>query len=412
MRQTPSPTTNLERGFALAAITYLLGTLEPFLGGLRPLADPSIANAIQGSGPAQLAGAIFYGCAAIALILRFDGRLGFLVRSNPSLIAFLLLVLASLLWTASMGVSLRRIVGLFGCVVVALFLASRFTSDEVVELLAKSFAIAILVSIALIGMVPAVGGSLFEAPGGVWGHKNELGRAMVFSTLVSCAILLSSQRKTWWIFLLLCTSLALLGASRSAQAVIVVSAALIFFLPLVVLLSRSNRRFNWRIFSSILVTAATFALLVEFATDPILAAVGRDSTLTDRTLIWELVADLGWERPWLGAGYGAFWTSSAAYVFGDRWYEIDHAHNGYVDLWLELGFIGLIGFAALLVTAQVRAWNVALSEPQSVSRFFPVFLLAAMMLNAVGRVFPEHNSLYWTLLCYAAVARRTQSMGA
>ena len=271
-------------------------------------------------------------------------------------------------------------------------------------MLAQAFAIAIVVSIALIVALPGVAGSLLNEPGGVWGHKNELGRAMVFSALVSCALLVSRRTQhRWWHPVLLFASLALIAVSRSAQAVLVAVISLSLIWPLVMFVSRRNRRLNWRVFLAVLTTLTAGALIADVASESILAAIDRDATLTDRTLIWEVVTDLGGEQPWLGAGYGAFWTSDAAYLFRDRWSDLDHSHNGYVDLWLELGFVGLLAFAALLILAHKRAWDAGLVVQGSPARFLPAFLFTAMLLNTVGRVFPEHNNMYWTLLSYTAL---------
>lgn len=408
---TTEPTT-LERGFALLALSYLVGTVTPFLNGLQPGNFASIAASVQGSRVAEVAGGLVYLTAALLL---FEARVRplRLLATNAALLIFVLLALASLAWSASPEVSARRLAGVLGCLIVAMFLVRRFSPEQVVRLLAQALVIAVIVSIALSIALPGVAGGLLEAPGGVWGHKNELGRATVTSALAGLALLVSRgpQSRVPAMGLVL-ASLALIVLSHSAQAVLMGAVALGLIWPLVALVSWRHRRMSWRVAGIILTAAAAAIAAVEFAADPILAALGRDATLTDRTVIWELVADFGWERPWLGHGYAAFWTSRAAYVFGDRWTDLDHAHNGFMDLWLELGFVGLAAFALLLLSAHRRAWDAALAETGSAARFLPAFVIVAALLNTVGHVFPEHNSINWTLLCYAALLPRSTARSA
>lgn len=394
--------TRAERAFALLALVYLVGTFNPIFGGLRPADDPTIEDAVQGNALAQVAGAAIYGLAFYFLL-----RSGWTWRhllENKALAVFILFVFASVAWSQSPDVSVRRIAGVMGCVIVASYLATRFSPEDVVRLLARAYGVAVVASILLSAILPSVGGSLFDAPGGVWGHKNDLGRALVFSTACAAVLLISpGSVNRIVLFALFTASLLLIAVSRSAQSMLVTAITLGGFLPLVVILSKRHTRLSPSVVLALLVFAATAAMAAEYLGPIVLDLLSRDTTLTDRTLIWEIVIALGEERPWLGYGYGAFWTSQAAYIFGDRWQVIDHAHNGYLDIWLELGYVGLALFAWLLISASGRAWNVALGRGASAARFFPVFLLAAMMLNTVGHVFPAHNSVYWMLLCYSAL---------
>jgi hypothetical protein len=63
-------------------------------------------------------------------------------------------------------------------------------------------------------------------------------------------------------------------------------------------------------------------------------------------------------HPMLGAGYRSFWTpEGASYVYARIWAVIGNGHNGYLDVWLELGFIGLGLFLVMFFTAVRRAYS-------------------------------------------------------
>jgi exopolysaccharide production protein ExoQ len=80
------------------------------------------------------------------------------------------------------------------------------------------------------------------------------------------------------------------------------------------------------------------ASLVQMLDDP--------SSLTGRTQIWPVLLDYATDHPLLGAGYGSFWAigdASPIFVYGSGWLTgVDHAHNGYLDLLVQIGGIGLI----------------------------------------------------------------------
>lgn len=81
----------------------------------------------------------------------------------------------------------------------------------------------------------------------------------------------------------------------------------------------------------------------------------RDVSLSGRTTIWNAVALLISDRPWIGHGFGSFWQTqdllnglgarthlSASEQWIDEAKVINQAHNGYLDLLLSVGIVGLV----------------------------------------------------------------------
>ena len=79
---------------------------------------------------------------------------------------------------------------------------------------------------------------------------------------------------------------------------------------------------------------------------------GRNETLTGRTVIWSRLVPLAMARPLLGYGFGGFWTTKM------RELTSSHAHNGYLDVVLNLGFFGLLLFAIFLLSCSRKAQRV------------------------------------------------------
>ena len=83
----------------------------------------------------------------------------------------------------------------------------------------------------------------------------------------------------------------------------------------------------------------------------LLKSLGRDSTLTGRTAIWESVLKLA-GNPWIGTGYESFWLGDRLQKFwsDENFRGINEAHNGYLELYLNLGWIGLGLLAIVIIT--------------------------------------------------------------
>lgn len=79
------------------------------------------------------------------------------------------------------------------------------------------------------------------------------------------------------------------------------------------------------------------------------AILGRDQTLTGRSEIWKYLVPYAMDKPILGHGFGGFWTDA------HREASSSHAHNGYLDIILNLGFCGLLLISMYLVSACRKA---------------------------------------------------------
>jgi exopolysaccharide production protein ExoQ len=86
---------------------------------------------------------------------------------------------------------------------------------------------------------------------------------------------------------------------------------------------------------------------------PILSLVGKDTTFSARSIIWGVIKEHIQGAPWLGSGYGAYWTgpfpTSPSYVFIPlMFFYPTEAHNGYLDIINDMGMVGLMCLLAFL----------------------------------------------------------------
>ena len=72
-------------------------------------------------------------------------------------------------------------------------------------------------------------------------------------------------------------------------------------------------------------------------------AIGKDPTLTDRTKIWSFLLNMH-TNPLIGTGYESFWLGSRLETFWETSGvgHLNEAHNGYLEVYLNLGLIGLL----------------------------------------------------------------------
>jgi exopolysaccharide production protein ExoQ len=105
-----------------------------------------------------------------------------------------------------------------------------------------------------------------------------------------------------------------------------------------------------------------FAIFLDTA-GSLVHALGRNTTLTGRLSIWTAVLSVQ-TNPLLGTGYESFWLGSRLQRVWDMTSTgIQEAHNGYIEVYLNLGWIGLILLCALIVTGYRHAYALYCRDP-------------------------------------------------
>jgi len=120
--------------------------------------------------------------------------------------------------------------------------------------------------------------------------------------------------------------------------------------------------------------------------------VGRDDTFSGRTAIWAAAIDVGSDKPLLGHGYRTFWTLGLTNRL-----LIGNGHNSFLDLWLELGLVGLGLFIASLVTTGRRALQRLAHTNDRRGQLYIMFLLFLVVFGMAAQVFPDHGTIPWVL---------------
>lgn len=418
-----------EIGWGVVTILMIASILPALMGG-QPVGRVTETNvtSIQESGDALRQAVLLLLYGGHFLLLAWLVRPRALCMLGLPLLAFILWCLASSAWSPLPDPTLRRVVALLGTLAAGTFLGLRLGPSALVDALRISAAIAVLGSIAHAAVNPLLG---FDNDGhmrGLFSHKNLFGSFLAVVILALIHRMTTGRGDRWGKFadkvlLLLC--LVCLAAAHSATPILGLIAGVGVLFS--VILATGGHSMVKAMAPALL--GCGIAIILTFGDGLIVVvaeALGRDPSFSGRSTVWRFVIDAIGQRPWLGFGYGIFWLGEGApgalFWYWSRQYEL-HAHNGYLQLLLDAGIIGLLIFlAALAVLIQrtialvraghgedgIIAWiamtlGFFLACNLSESRILQGNdLLTLLFVWAMVRV----NLEYWRLRVATSVARR------
>jgi len=309
------------------------------------------------------------------------------------------LAILSTVWSLDPLLTVRRslpfaLAGLFG-----LYFATKFPVRRQLSIFWMSMIAVALSSIVLAICFPSMG--LERSAGhqgdwqGVFTQKNACGRVMVLAT----AVVLAHERLSLSKIASLLIFVFVLIMSGSRGAWIVEAAVVALYLLL-----RTISRFDIRSRVLVLLAMAVVCFALAFAAWlylPLLTKlIGRDMTFSGRTEIWAQVWSYIVKRPVIGYGYAAFWQGMKGESFNvvaAVHFIVFHAHNGFLEIWLELGGAGL----TLFVLSYIRAWRKlwpALRRGQIHRITWMFFVLVLIMLYDLDEnTLLTANGLFWVV---------------
>ncbi|RUM23306.1 O-antigen ligase family protein [Rhizobium vallis] len=326
----------------------------------------------------------------------------FLLALKRNLIVPMILVMPflSTLWSIDATTSLRRAIALLFCMLLSYVLAIRFTPRQLLFLLFVTFGGCIFLSVVMSVVSPSLASMPDGAMRGVFIHKNVLGWYACLMILVATAVLMDGTlglRRT--AFVLLAAGIICLSSSGSMTAIIATSAAfcLIGFYSL---LQRSSS--IGRVVIVLFFVQLAIGILIslhEFLV-PALEALGKDATLTGRVPLWELVDREITARWMLGYGYQAFWTidnPEATHMWFMLGWAAPHAHNGYRDILLSFGVMGMVPFVLMLLHAIHQGAVLQCHDPQYGWLWLNVLTIMILVMNLTESFFLVQNDAIFIL---------------
>ena len=125
-------------------------------------------------------------------------------------------------------------------------------------------------------------------------------------------------------------------------------------------------------------------------------AVGRDSTLTGRTEMWDLLLQVKVDR-WFGAGYESFWLGPSAKEISTYYNNLHQAHNGYLAVFLDLGAVG-VALLGLVFARGYRNVVGALRWDPEAGRLKLAFFVIVVVYNLTEHGFRELHPMWIVFL--------------
>jgi O-antigen ligase len=241
---------------------------------------------------------------------------------------------------------------------------------------------------------------------GIYVHKNVLGRLMVVSGLAFLLIAMSCRSNCLIAWTLCGLSAAVLLASDSKTGLVIFLTVLVFLL-----LIKAGRWVYSRslpFFITMVLASGGMATWFALNLNTVLRVLGRDMTLTGRTELWSVVLKMIWERPWFGYGYSAFWLgwqgeSARVWLEIARW-QPPHAHNGFLDLWLDVGLVGVAVFVLHFLAAYKRALSMARRAETAVGLWPLTYLTFMLLYNLMESTILGRNSVFFWALYVATTS--------
>ncbi len=320
--------------------------------------------------------------------------------ADGALVLLLALTFLSGSWSAAPDVTLRRATALVGTAMFGVYFHLRFTREQQLRLLAWALGIGLVLSLPAVALTTGAGEGLVR---GVFENKNSLGRMMALAALVYLFRGWSGRGRLGN-GLLIGLSLLLVVLARSATALVVVL-TVTSMIPLLRTLARDLRPMIV-VACLALLLVGTLLLVAASSAEVLTGILGRDVTLTGRTVLWSAVIGMIWERPLLGYGYENFWLDVLPFrtTVDQAAWTSPNAHNGFLEVSLDLGMLGLGVFVFMLARGARRALQALRLDPGVLSLWPLVYLCFLTLYNMTESTALARLNICWVLLVSTLLA--------
>ena len=349
----------------------------------------------------------FWAISAVCITLKFNQVMRVVLRNKVWMFTGVL-IMASYFWSSNPKLTRSSAIAYIFTIVFCAYVVVRLPGLNLLYMvIAVGTTLAILSAIFAI-LVPQIGldhATHVGAWQGVFSQKNVCGRAMTF-LLAPGVVLLINTRRRRMVNLMYVTLIGFVGVMSQSRT----SRILMAMIPLLFVLLKVVGRFSPLLralsVASIVVVVAGGAIMTNgLERSSFLTLLGRDVGLTDRTKLWHYTSEAALRKPWLGFGYSAFWQSTSAFEtnLAMHW-RAPGAHNGYLDIFLALGVVGVSLF--IMILARVLRNVIVIWNPR---RSFCVDWYVGIVILVIGYSMVESflfypTDLIWALFVFSSLA--------
>jgi O-antigen ligase len=342
--------------------------------GIGPAVTWSAATELEGTPLDRNLYAALLALGIIVLIGR-GAQIGRVLRANVPVILFFLYCAVSVLWSDYPMVSAKRWIKSLGDIVLVLIvLTDPDPLAAIRRLLKRAGFLVVPLSILVIKYYPEIGVKYGHFEGkrviiGLAWDKNTLGTiTLLFGLgflwrffvahrdsgsayrtrqLVAHSALLAM---VMWLFAHANSMTSLLCFVLVGSVVMVVSISWFARRPTIV-----------TALTLVVLLVVSIPLVLNIGTN-VFQAVGRDGTLTGRTDIWDDALAMV-RNPAFGAGFESFWLRVT--LDEGRSFHLNEAHNGYLEVYLNLGWVGVCFLACVILNGYLNVMRVLRGHPEA-----------------------------------------------
>ncbi|MGB5874828.1 MAG: O-antigen ligase family protein [Bacteroidota bacterium] len=349
-----------------------------------------------------------------------------LVSNQKLLVTIVAYCIVSVAWSSMQSTSIVRVMQLVGMTLLSATVVQMQVEDSgfsISALLRSATVVVSVVALFYVLLFPeqSISVDSEDRLQGPYSHPNTLAQMSAFAVAVWLPRLRFAQSPSSRVPALLILGIQVYLISVSGSATGLTS---LFFLVLLAIIlqlpSGISSGVRKLLIASICVVLPLWYLLTansprEDIVDPITEELGRDASLTGRLPLWyRLIAGFQEEgRLLFGFGYGGFWAAEegpAVDMLYGTWTP-QQAHNGYLDVLLQIGAVGLMLFLLFLFKVLRDAFRYASRNPGEGLLYLYVVSIV-LLQNFSETTFIRTVSLAWLAFVAAAfVVSRNQERG-
>lgn len=381
----------------LASLMLYLTILFSVLpAGLEWIAYEDFADQVQGgSWRFQAQWLFLFSIAYIILFRNFHKSLEVIKSINPFLLVIIFYTIFNIFWSAVPSISLKRVFQFLGLFFIAITLqAANKTARDYLQLLVVAITSIIVLSTIVALIYPAMGYDVNfgTAWRGILNTKNDLGSIGAVGVIL-WFIWTDSYTKRWSLFFVF-GGLSLLCIVKATSSTGIATSFLGLFVYMIFRRSYLQSPLWLLRLAVVFILFSIIGLHWFFIYEgrppswsevigPFAASFGKSTDLTGRTVVWDLVFVEIMKHPLLGIGWGSFWLGpgSASQPVLDQLPWIPYqAHNGYLDILNELGFVGGLIFVLFVFYHCVQLFKLSMIDRRDAA-FHTAFLVIILFSN-------------------------------
>jgi exopolysaccharide production protein ExoQ len=368
--------------------------------------------------------------AAIGVLIRRRSRTRTLLLANWPILIYFSYCLLSFTWSYHPDVTFKRWVKAIGDLAMVLVIATDAQPVAAIRRLVSRIGFLLLPTSVLfikyyndLGRGYTADGLLMNT--GVTTNKNALGLTVLVVSLVVLwnvrSLLIHKDEPNRGRRLVAQTILLAFGLTLFVMAECSTGKACFILGGFLIIVSnlRAIRRRPARVHALCLgILLAAVVLMLFGGQGEVISALGRQSSLSGRTDIWAAVLPAV-PNSIVGAGFESFWISPNVRIFRQTlldlgWYPplveiLNEAHDGYIEIYLTLGWIGVCLIALILIGGYRRAYKVFQRDPELGSLFL-AYIATGAVYNITEAGFRMLNPS-WIFLLLAIVTASGVSVG-